>query len=126
MRGGSRREDICQWILSLKAGDHDGEETSFVTRFVKCRNCQATDAPPLRWTISHQEGQLVINCVRHGGQDAMLALIQAGVGTASDIAAELGVTTGCVSKWAKKMKEGSPPLIKLEGRNYVAVDGPEH
>lgn len=126
MRGGSRREDICHWILSLKGDADDGEETSFVTKFVKSRNCQATDVPPLRWTISHQEGQLMWKWKKYAGPDAMLALIRAGVGSATDLAEELGVSKGCVSKWASKLLNSSPPLIKIVNRSYVALDGPEH
>ncbi len=126
MRGGSRREDMCQWILSLKADDHDGEDTSFVTKFVKCRNCKATDAPPLRWTMASEKGRLILKCKKYAGPDAMLALIRAGVGSATELAEELGVSKGGVSKWASTLLKSSPPLIKIVRRNYVAVDAPEH
>jgi hypothetical protein len=119
MRGASRREDMAHWILSLKDDSGDGEIKSWITSFSKCRNCQAMEAPPLKWTIQTVDGTLKYTCEPHSGPDAMLALIKDGMETASDLALEMSVTTGCVSKWAKKLAtEGK---IAIANRKYTAL-----
>ena len=119
MRGASRREDMAHWIISLRDDSGEGETKAWVTAFKKLRNCQAADAPPLRWTISTQGDRLDYDCKKHSGAEALLAMIREGIGSASELAGELGVTTGCVSKWASKlMKDGA---VRKEGRDYVAI-----
>ncbi|MGD9746471.1 MAG: AAA family ATPase [Verrucomicrobiales bacterium] len=122
MRGGSRREDMAHWILSLKDDSGDEDVKSFVTQFVKCRNCSTKSAPPLRWTISTQNGQLTLDCAKHSGSEAMLELIRQGVRSANELARELDVTAGCVSKWAKRLMDCNPPLIAKQGRDYVLTE----
>lgn len=119
MRGASRREDMAHWILSLKDDSGDGEIKSWITSFSKCRNCQAMEAPPLKWTIQTVDGTLKHTCAPHSGPDAILALIKDGMETASDLALEMSVTPGCVSKWAKKLAtEGK---IAIANRKYTAL-----
>jgi hypothetical protein len=117
MRGASRREDMAHWIVSLKDDSGDGEMKAWVTHFQKCRNCQAVDAPSLRWTIETRDGTLSYTCEKHSGPEAMFALIRDGVEKASELADELGVTTGCVSKWAKKLETAC--RIKIAERKYT-------
>ena len=120
MRGTSRREDMAHWIISLRKDTEDDGPTAFVTNFVKCRNCPYDKAPPLRWTIDSSDGKLSYTCELHKGKDAMLNLIRAGVESASDLAEELSVSKGCVSKWAKQLVGENPPKIKIEQRKYIA------
>lgn len=117
MRGASRREDMAHWIVSLKDDSGDGEMKAWVTHFQKCRNCQATEAPSLRWTIETRDGTLKYTCEKHSGPEAMFALIHDGVERAGELAEELGVTTGCVSKWAKKL--AADGRIKITDRKYT-------
>jgi hypothetical protein len=117
MRGASRREDIAHWIISLKDATGEGHSTRWVTHFKKCRNCPSMEAPPLRWTITEKDGKLEVGCEKYSGPEAMLGLIRDGVGGATELSGELGVTTGCVSKWAKKLIQQG--LIKKSGRDYV-------
>ncbi len=61
MRGGSRREDMAHWILSLKEASEPGKpahRTAFSTEFVKCRNCTSDQASPLLWTLDTSTRQL--------------------------------------------------------------------
>lgn len=116
MRGASRREDMAHWIISLKDDSGDGAMKSWVTHFQKCRNCQATEAPSLRWTIKTNDESLTYTCEKHSGPEAMFALIRDGVEKASDLAEEMGVTTGCISKWAKKLAVDG--RIKINNRKY--------
>lgn len=117
MRGASRREDMAHWIISLKDDSGDGEKKAWVTHFKKCRNCQAMEAPSLKWTITTSSSPLVVTCELHSGPEAMFALIRDGVERASELAEELNVTTGCVSKWAKKL--AADGRITISERKYT-------
>jgi len=116
MRGASRREDMAHWIISLKDDSGDGEMKAWVTDFKKCRNCQAMEAPSLRWTIQTRGNQLSFTCEKHSGPEAMFALIRDGVESAKELAEEMGVTAGCISKWAKKLLVAG--RISISGRKY--------
>ena len=116
MRGASRREDMAHWIISLKDDSGDGEMKAWVTHFQKCRNCQAMEAPSLRWTIKTIGESLTYTCEKHCGPEAMFALIRDGIDTSSELAEELGVTKGCVSKWAKKL--ATDGRIIISDRKY--------
>lgn len=117
MRGASRREDMAHWIVSLKDDSGDGEIKAWVTDFKKCRNCQAMEAPSLRWTIQTSGDRLAYTCEKHAGPEAMFALIRDGVESPKELAEELGVTGGCVSKWAKKLQVAD--RIKIMDRKYT-------
>lgn len=117
MRGASRREDMAHWIISLKDDSGDGEIKAWVTDFKKCRNCQSMDALTLRWTIQTRSNRLTYTCEKHSGPEAMFALIRDGVESPKELAEELGVTGGCVSKWAKKLHVAG--RITIKGRKYL-------
>ncbi len=124
MRGASRREDMSHWIISLKDatdGEQDGGK-AFTTTFAKpsgkVRNCQEREAPPLRWSLKEEAGRLVLGCKIETGTDALLAHINEGVGSATELAELLGVQPGTVSKWARKLIDAG--LITKDGRDYRA------
>ncbi|NJM39124.1 MAG: winged helix-turn-helix transcriptional regulator [Akkermansiaceae bacterium] len=116
MRGASRREDMAHWIISLKDDSKDGESKAWVTTFKKCRNCQAIEAPSLRWIMDTSSEKMNLACEKYSGPDAMLALIRDGVDSATELAEELSVTKGCISKWAKKLESGG--LVVIQERRY--------
>ncbi|NJR42410.1 MAG: AAA family ATPase, partial [Akkermansiaceae bacterium] len=62
MRGASRREDMAHWIISLKDDSKDGESKAWVTTFKKCRNCQAIEAPSLRWIMDTSSEKMNLAC----------------------------------------------------------------
>ncbi len=120
MRGASRREDMAHWIISLKDATPDGGTTAFLTTFVKCRNCRASEAPPLLWTLADTGQGIKVTCKVHSGPEAMLGHIRDGVSSASELADLLGVAVGTVSKWAKKLQ--STGLIRKDGRGYAPAE----
>ena len=103
MRGASRREDMAQWIISLKDDSGDGEQKAWLTHFKKCRNCQSLEASSLRWIIKTDEDRLTYQCEKHSGPEAMYALIRDGIETAPDLAEELSVNKGDLNKWSPTM-----------------------
>jgi putative DNA primase/helicase len=123
MRGASRREDMAHWIISLKdASADDGAVKVLTTAFTKVRNCQGSDAPPLKWTLKDEGETLAIECAVHVGTDALLSHIQEGISSATELAEALGVSTGTVSKWAKKLITAG--RIEKHGREYRVVEWP--
>lgn len=119
MRGASRREDAADWLLRLQddTEDDDEREKAIISTFTKCRGCSPQDAQPLRWKLKLDGGDLSYTCKLHSGPDALATHVLAGVETAHDCAELLGVTSGAVSKWAKKLVKAG--RIRIEGRRYL-------
>lgn len=118
IRGTSRREDAAHWILSLEEGDSSEENTHvFQSRFTKCRNCAASQVPPLEWTIKHTDQGCTVTTDTIDLQSQMIDLINGGMHSASLIAEKLGKGKGTISKWAKKLQnEGR---IRIVGLKYL-------
>lgn len=117
MRGGSRREDMAHWILSLRDASKDGSgEKAFSTTFTKCRNCRANAAPPLKWTLADQGGSIALSCSVHQGPEVLLGHIEDGVTRATELAELIGVKAGTISKWAGKLMDAG--RIEKAGRDY--------
>lgn len=102
-RGASGKEDMLDWTLKL-ARDEDSDDDRLVVKsnFDKFRRSRDGNGP-LRWTIRAAAGMDIdITSEPFQGVEAMIALIAAGVTKPSELAEELGVTGGCISKWGKK------------------------
>ncbi len=121
MRGGSRREDMAHWILSLK-GDGEGElphKTSFITELSKCRNCVEAQARPLTWTLDTSTTPLTLTSGSNEPKDVMLQHIYDGIHRSTELAEILGVAQGTVSRWAAKLERLG--LITIRNREYHAA-----
>jgi len=119
MRGTSRREDAAHWILKLEdAGDSESNGAEFKSRFTKNRNARqaAATCPPLHWKLRTAHDCLTVACTRHSDTDALVDLVNNGLTSARDIAEELGVSKGTVSKWARRAQEAG--RIKIKDRQY--------
>ncbi len=102
-RGASGKEDMLDWTLKL-ARDEDSDDDHLVVKsnFDKFRRSRDGNGP-LRWTIRATPGKSIdITSEPFQGLEAMIALIAAGVTKPSELAEELGVSGGCISKWGKK------------------------
>ena len=106
MRGTSKREDQAHWILKLKyapSSASDAEGAKFISQFTKNRHSPEKRSPSLLWKfIPGDDNRTEIACQVHTGYDAFLQLVEDGVEAAHEIAEELGVFKGTVSKWVKK------------------------
>ncbi len=126
MRGTSRREDAAAWVLRLDdAADATGTRAGakFVSTFTKAsRNTSATPAP-LEWTVTTDaaSGRATVAHKPAEGAEAVLGWVRNGLTTCSEIAEEMGLTRGTVSKLATKLiAEGK---LKKDGRGYALADG---
>jgi hypothetical protein len=120
MRGTSKREDAAFWIIRLdEVSGHDGQDgAKFVTRFVKNRNAP-NDPLPLEWSV-RPDGQRVLVTYHEADNLVMLRQwIEDGLESCGEIAEEMGLSKGQVSKLAKKAeKEG---WLKKVGRKYRLI-----
>lgn len=122
MRGTSRREDAAFWIIQLAEAKDAGEiqnGAKFVARFVKNRNATEGDCPPLEWSFQLPKGEVRarVGWKKISTAQTFRQWIEDGVTSAKDIAEEMGISKGQVSKLAKRaMAEG---WLKKDGRGYA-------
>jgi RecA-family ATPase len=120
MRGTSRREDAANWVINLTestdlSGDQNG--ACFTSKFTKNRNSMESDAPPLEWTFTQEHEDKVIVGIRTVSPlEEFMDHVNSGLSRAKDIAEEMGISKGQVSKLAKKAMAAG--RIRKEGLDY--------
>jgi hypothetical protein len=118
MRGTSRREDAAFWVIRLDEiqGDHN-EGAQFLSRFTKDRNSK-TEQTALRWIFTTDlEGIVKVATKEASSMDVLLQWVEDGLTSAEDLAREMGVSKGTVSKWARKAIEAG--RLGKNGREYA-------
>jgi uncharacterized protein YunC (DUF1805 family) len=120
MRGTSRREDAAFWCLKLERNDSDDPQfrgLRFTSLFTKNRNALEDDCPPLEWTITSEAGgAATVTTKRVSGIELFVSWVRAGLDSATDIASEMGLSKGQVSKLAKRAERLGE--IVIEDRHY--------
>jgi hypothetical protein len=122
MRGTSRREDAAFWVIKLTEAKDACEiqnEARFVARFDKNRNATEADCPPLEWHFRLPKGETraCVSWKTLSTGQIFRQWIEDGVTSATDIAAEMGISKGQVSKLAKRaIMEG---WLQKDGRDYA-------
>ena len=122
MRGTSRREDAAFWVMQLTEANDAAEVQNgakFVCRFVKNRNATEQECPPLEWHFckTKDEPHARVSWKKLSTLQVFRQWVQDGLTGASDIAGEMSLSKGQVSKLAKQgMAAGW--LIK-DGREYA-------
>jgi putative DNA primase/helicase len=128
MRGTSRREDAAFWIINLSelkdAGD-DRSGAKFVARFLKNRNTGDTECPSVEWRFTKPQGnpKAQVTWTKLSVPEQFRKCIEDGLGSATDIAEEMSVSRGMISRYAAKaIKDG---WLTKDGRNYVLAPASE-
>jgi hypothetical protein len=121
MRGASRREDAAFFIVRLddvpEAGCQQKEGASFVSRFTKNRNSKVEEVP-IQWTfLSDEYGNIHILHKEADGLSVLIDWVATGLDSASDIAEEMGISKGQVSKMANRAINAG--LLVKDGRKYA-------
>ncbi len=111
MRGHSKREDACSWILELRdAKTEEDAGAKFTTHFAKASRNTGDAMPDLVWHFSAtEEGGMEIGCDYANGQEfeAFLQHVKDGIQSQSDIAELMSKPKGTICKWAAKaLREG--------------------
>jgi hypothetical protein len=122
MRGTSRREDAAFWIIQLAESKDAGEiqnGAKFVARFVKNRNATEADCSPLEWHFNLPKGETRarVSWKKLSTEQIFRQWIEDGVTSATDIAVEMGISKGQVSKLAKRGIAAG--WLKKDGREYA-------
>jgi hypothetical protein len=127
MRGTSRREDAAFWMMQLTETKDAGEiqnEAKFVARFVKNRNSTEAECPALEWRFfkSKDETKAHVSCKKLSTHQLFRQWIEDGLTGATEIAEEMGISKGQVSKLASRgIREG---WLQKAGRDYALTGQP--
>jgi hypothetical protein len=125
-RGTSKREDAAFWVIALddaKKHADDKRGARFISRFTKPSRNTQEEIPPFEWHIvtDFTTGEVTVGCKVGGSLDVFRKLIEEGVTECTQLAAEMNVSPGTISKWAKKgEREG---WLRQQNREYMLVEG---
>jgi hypothetical protein len=110
------------WVIQLTEAKDACEIQNgarFVARFVKNRNSTEADCPPMEWHFHLPKGAIQANVSWKSLSTGQIfrQWIEDGITSATDIADEMGISKGQVSKVAKRaIAEG---WLRKNGRDYV-------
>lgn len=120
MRGTSRREDAAFSVIKLEEAQDTGaprDGARFILRFTKDRNSQR-EQPAMEWTFTTgDDGKVRISTKEADGLAVLIEWVRDGLTSAREIAAEMGISPGTVSKLAKRAIESG--RLRKEGRGYA-------
>lgn len=119
MRGTSRREDAAFWVIRLDETlrEVNRKGTTFRSMFTKDRNSRA-EQPNIEWTfITQDDGSVTIQTKPASSLDTFRQWVSDGLTSAEDIAHEMGLSKGAISRLAKIGIEAGW-LVK-RGREYA-------
>ena len=90
-----------------------------MARFVKNRNATEADCPPLEWHFDLPKGETHarVSWKKLSTLEVFREWVESGLTNASDIADEMRISTGQVSKLAKKGITAG--WLKKDGRDYA-------
>jgi hypothetical protein len=126
MRGTSKREDNVFWIIALddaKQNADDKRGARFISRFTKRSRNTQDEIPAYEWHIvtNPVTGEISVGCKMAQSMDVFRRLIEDGVTECSELAEEMKVSKGTISKWATRAnREG---WLNKKGREYKLADG---
>ncbi len=117
MRGASRKEDHPDWIIQLSESQTN-DAGRFVASFAKPPRGARETCPVYDWHFKALETGETLPIARKAGlPERMLQAIDDGLTSCGDLATELGVSKGLISRTAKQLKaEGK---IEINGREYA-------
>ncbi|MGA8655945.1 MAG: AAA family ATPase [Chthoniobacterales bacterium] len=129
MRGTSKREDAAFWVIAIKElADHSPQQEGarFETTFTKQRNSDSPESSR-QWILKTEtDGTVSCGCVELSFDEKVLASIQAGLHTNSEIAEELKVAKSTVSKAATRLerdkfieRRGNGNRTRYEPRGFM-------
>ncbi len=107
MRGHSKREDACAWIIELRDARQESDPgAKFVSHFAKPSRNTGDPLPDLLWhfTTDKVSGITDIQCelAINSEYDQFIQHVMEGVTNQKDIAELMSRHKGTVSKWARK------------------------
>lgn len=121
MRGHSKREDACSWILELRDARQDSDPGArFVSHFAKPSRNTGEPLPDLLWHFtSDEKGNTEVKCelAANSEYEQFIQHVCEGVTSQKDIAEMMNRHKGTISKWARKaLEEG-----RISGNSHKLV-----
>lgn len=123
MRGTSRREDAAFWVLRLDAVSDDSKEgdgARFVSRFTKARQGTREETEPLEWSYQPDGTRTRVTFRQMKTLEIFKQWVRDGLTSCSDIAEEMGLSKGAISKLARRGERDG--WLKIESRTYKLVE----
>ena len=125
MRGTSRREDAAFWVLRLDSVPDpakEGEGARFISRFTKKRQGTNAETEPLQWAYEPDNDRVRVTFKALPTLEVFKGWLRDGLDSCTDIADEMGLSKGAVSKLAQRgVRDG---WLRVEGRQYKLLDRP--
>ena len=112
MRGHSKREDACSWIIELRDARQESDPgAKFVSHFAKPSRNTGDPLPDMLWhfTTDKVSGITDVHCelAQVTDYEQFIQHVCEGVTSQKDLAEMMGKHKGTVSKWARKaLQEG--------------------
>ena len=121
MRGTSKREDSCFWVIKLdEVNDQGGglkDGARFISRFTKDRNSMLEQVPT-EWSFTTgDDGKVSVSTKEADGMAVLIQWVSDGITSCEDLAKEMGVSKGTISKMARRAIEAG--RLRKDGRGYA-------
>src|SRR5262249_11511982 len=115
-----RRQPIDRQLSTRKQNADDKRGARFISRFTKPSRNTQEEIPAYEWhMVTDTSGEVSISHKRAESMQVFRKLIEDGVTECSQLAEEMKVSKGTISKWAaKSIREG---WLKKDGREYALV-----
>ena len=121
-RGTSGREDMLDSVIRLESvPGNQNEGARFIVRFTKCRGAYGKDIEPFETVLDLNNPEAwTWKPLEESNFERMIELAKDGVDTVNDMANELGISKGMVSRLKKQgVKKG---MLK-DGRKIIPIEG---
>jgi AAA domain/CHC2 zinc finger len=121
MRGTTKREDNVFWTIALddcKKNADDKRGARFVSRFTKPSRNTQDETPAYEWHLvtGNTTGEVSVSYKETRSLEVFRQLIEEGVTECTQLAEEMKVSRGTVSKYAKKATDEG--WLEKKGRSY--------
>ena len=124
MRGTSRREDAASFIIRLdevkntlleSSGKDSEHECNLIANFTKNRLGTKRETASHEFKFETNDDKIGYSCKEVSGLDLFIQHVKEGLESCSDIAQEIGMSKGQISKLAKKAEEMDLLIIEGQG-----------
>ena len=126
MRGHTKKEDICSWILELRDAKTEGDSgAKFISHFAKPSRNTGQPLADLQWHFTSDERHRThVHCEKAQASEyeQFIQHVHEGVDRQTDIADLMDKPRGTICKWMKKaLAQGR---IRCRGNKLLAAESP--
>lgn len=126
MRGTSKREDISDWVIKVKKSDEIADlpegkhvkQIASVISFDKNREGTLEETNPQGFIFTTRDGQMTIDFKKEDIEEQFFTLIERGINKCGELAEEMELSKGYISKLAKQYEQRG--LLEINKRVYTS------